>query len=379
MKNLTWIAVATLSISTLMSCNQTSTSGNDSSHTDSSPSTSFTIDTLATGLDNPWGITWISDKSALITDRKGQILRLENDKLSADTILGLPQPFLKGQSGYLDIKAHPDYKNNGWIYLTYAKKGPQGGSTTLARFKLEGNQASQWEDLFQAQPLSDSPVHFGSRIIFDNDGFIYFSAGENGVKENAQDLSNDMGKVHRLHDDGSVPKDNPFVGQANARPSIWSYGNRNIQGMVYDAKNNIIYATEHGPKGGDELNIIKKGANYGWPVITYGIDYNDSIISDIHEKEGMEQPIHYWVPSIATCGLMFYTGDKFPQWDGNIFSGALAQMHVARVVLKDGKFAEEQKLLDKIGRVRQVAQSPDGYIYVLTEGPGMIVKLIPSK
>lgn len=369
------IAIASISLAGFMSCQSAANKQQAAANSSESSAAAFSVDTLAKGLENPWGITWISNDKALITERKGKVLILDNDKLSADTIQGLPAPYLNGQSGYLDIKTHPDYASNGWIYMTYAKKGNGGGSTSLARFKLEGNKAVEFQDLLQTLPISDATVHFGSRIVFDNDNYVYFSAGERGTKENAQDLTNDMGKVHRLKDDGTIPSDNPFVNQKGARPSIWSYGNRNIQGMTYDSKNNVIYATEHGPKGGDELNIIKKGANYGWPLVTYGIDYNDSIISDIQVKEGIENPVHYWVPSIATCGLLFYTGDKFPQWDGSIFSGALAKMHVARVVQKDGKFQEEGKMLENLGRVRQVAQSPDGYIYVLTEGPGLIVKL----
>ncbi len=340
---------------------------------------SFYIDTLHTGLDNPWGMAWLPDGRLLVNERKGEILVYENDAYSGNKLEGFPETYERGQGGLLDIQLHPQYADNGWIYVTYAKPGQGGGSTTLIRFQLEGNQITNLEELYQTQPLSTSGVHFGSRIIFDNDGYLYFSTGERGTKENSQDLSNDMGKVHRLHDDGRIPNDNPFVGNPNAKHSIWSYGHRNVQGMVYDAAHNIIYATEHGPRGGDELNIVEKGKNYGWPVITYGIDYSGAIISELTEKEGMEQPIHYWTPSIATCGLLFYTGDKFPAWQGNIFAGALALTHVARVEVANGKYVHEEKLLEAIGRVRQIAQSPDGYIYVLTEGPGMLLKLVPAQ
>jgi glucose/arabinose dehydrogenase len=344
----------------------------------SSEKNSFYVDTVYNGLENPWGITWLPDGRMLVGERKGEILIFDGDIFAGKKVKGFPEIYLKGQSGLLDIQLHPNYATNGWIYATYAKPGTGGGSTTLVRFKLEGDQVSQLEELLQTQPITNSSVHFGSRIIFDNEGYVYFSTGDRGVKENAQDLSNDMGKVHRLHDDGRIPEDNPFVQTPGARPSIWSYGHRNVQGMVYNAEKNIIYTTEHGPRGGDELNVVEKGKNYGWPIITYGIDYSGAIISDISEKEGMEQPIHYWNPSIATCGLLFYTGDKFPEWKGNVFSGALALTHVARVEVDGKNYQHQEKLLDGYGRVRQVAQSPDGYIYVLIEGPGMVLKLVPA-
>lgn len=338
----------------------------------------FYVDTVHHGLDNPWGVAWLPDGRMLVAERKGEILIFEKDAYTGRKIQGFPETYLKGQSGLLDIQLHPKYAENGWIYTTYAKPGENGGSTTLIRFKLNGDQITDLEELLQTQPLSNASVHFGSRIIFDKEGYVYFSTGERGVKENSQNLSNDMGKIHRLHDDGRIPADNPFVNTPNARPSIWSYGHRNVQGMVYNAEKDIIYATEHGPRGGDELNVVEKGKNYGWPVITYGIDYSGAIISDLTEKEGMEQPIHYWNPSIATCGLMYYTGDKFPAWKGNVFSGALAMTHVARIEVDGHQYLSQEKLLDGYGRVRQVAQSPDGYIYVLTEGPGMVLKLVPE-
>lgn len=339
----------------------------------------FEQEVISTEISNPWGITWLDKDKALITEKKGIVYILEKDKVT-DSISDLPEAYTSNQAGYLDIATHPKYVENGWIYMTYAKPQGDGGSTTLIRFKLDGNKATDLEELYQTMPITNAGVHFGSRIIFDNDGYLFFSTGERGVKENAQDLSNDMGKIHRLKDDGEIPSDNPFYNEPGAKKSIWTYGNRNVQGMVYDAKNDKIYATEHGPKGGDELNLIEKGANYGWPVITYGVDYDGSVISDLTEKEGMEQPLHYWDPSIATCGLMLYTGDKFPEWKDDIFSGALAKTHVARISLdQEDELVNEEKLLEGIGRVRQVAQSPEGYVYVLTEGPGQIVKLSPSK
>lgn len=383
MKNISVFFLSSLIWASISACTSATTSksnnDNDQSNTNENGVSQKGFDTriISKEIENPWGITWLNNTTALVTHKLGKIYIVNDDHVT-DTLSGLPVPYTKGQAGYLDIAAHPKYNENGWIYMTYAKPGDGGGSTTLVRFKINDNLVTDWEELYQTMPITDSSVHFGSRIIFDKNGYLYFSTGERGKKENAQDLTNDMGKIHRLRDDGQIPEDNPFYNTPNAKKSIWTYGNRNVQGLVYDESNDLIYATEHGPKGGDELNLIKKGANYGWPIITYGIGYDDSIISDIQEKEGMEQPIHYWVPSIATCGLMFYTGDQFPEWKNNIFSGALAKMHVARVVLKDGKYMEEEQLLKDVGRVRQVAQSPDGYIYVLTEGPGQIIKLTPK-
>ncbi|HLW49841.1 MAG TPA: PQQ-dependent sugar dehydrogenase [Sphingobacteriaceae bacterium] len=338
----------------------------------------FRIDTIFSELENPWGMTWLPDGRMLVNERKGEILVFKGDTFTGEKLSGFPMTYVRGQSGLLDIQLHPNYEENGWIYVTYAKPDEGGGSTTLIRFKIDGNQITDIEELYQTQPITNSGVHFGSRIIFDRDGYLYFSTGDRGRKENSQDLSNDMGKIHRLHDDGRIPADNPFINQSGAKPSIWSYGHRNVQGMIYDKENNRIYSTEHGPRGGDELNLVEKGKNYGWPVITYGIDYSGEIISDLTHKEGMEQPVHYWTPSIATCGLMLYTGDKFPAWKGNIFAGALALTHVARVELDNGSYAHEEKLLERMGRVRQIAQSPDGYVYVLTEGPGQLLKLVPA-
>lgn len=339
----------------------------------------FYIDTLSSELDNPWGMAWLPDGRLLVTERKGEILLFENDRYTGVKLSGIPSVYERGQGGLLDIQIHPDYAANGWVYATYARPGQGGGSTTLTRFRLTGAGITDLETLYQTAPLSTAGVHFGSRIVFDNAGYLYFSTGERGVKENAQDLTNDMGKIHRLHDDGRIPADNPFVDTPRAKPSIWSYGHRNVQGLAYDSLHNIIYATEHGPRGGDELNRIEKGKNYGWPIITYGIDYSGAIISDLTEKDDMEQPIHYWTPSIAACGLMYYTGSRFPAWQGNLFSGALALRHVARVELRNGNYAHEERLLPDMGRIRHIAQGPDGCIYVLTEDPGMLLKLTPEE
>lgn len=339
------------------------------------------VDTLYTELENPWGMAWIEDGKMLLTERKGEILIFKDDKFTGEKVTGLPAVWEVNQAGLLDITAHPDYENNGWIYIAYAKNMPDStGATTIMRFKLEGNAAVQQEELIVAGPAWEGGRHYGSRIIFDNDNYLYFSNGDKGNKpENAQDLTNSHGKIHRIHDDGRIPADNPFVDTEGAVASIWTYGNRNPQGMVYDAVNDRIWESEHGPMGGDELNLIEKGKNYGWPVITYGQNYNGTPITDITEKEGMEQPVTYYVPSIATAGITLVTSDKYPAWKGDILIGALAKMHINRVDMNGAEALGQEIMLQDIGRVREVAESPDGYIYAVTEGTGLLVKLIPIR
>jgi glucose/arabinose dehydrogenase len=340
----------------------------------------FSIDTLTTALFNPWGLAFLPDGRILVTERKGEIRIIKDGKLLEEKIENVPAVYAQGQGGLMDIQLHPDYASNGWIYLSYAKPGAGGGGTTIARAKLEGNTLTNLEELFSAQPFNDSGVHFGSRIVFDGQGHIFFSSGERGTKENAQTLENHLGKVLRLNEDGSVPADNPFVSTAGAKPEIWSYGHRNPQGLYYNTATNSLWEVEHGPRGGDELNNVEKGKNYGWPVITYGINYDGTPITDITKKDGLEQPIWYWVPSIATCGMTQVTSDKYPGWKNNILVGALALTHIARVELNgSNQFVKQEKLLDKIGRVRAIAQGPDGFLYIATESPGMVFRIVPAE
>lgn len=339
----------------------------------------FVLETITSDLQSVWGIAFLPDGRILVTEKGGEIRIIKDGKLLPEKISGVPQVYDKGQGGLMDIQLHPNYAQNGWIYLTYSKPDGNNGGTVIARAKLQGNALVNWEELFKAQPTTSSGVHFGSRIVFDRKGYIFFSSGERGKKENAQDLSNHLGKILRLHEDGRIPNDNPFVNTPGAKPEIWSYGHRNPQGLYYDRQTNTLWDHEHGPKGGDELNKVEKGKNYGWPVITYGINYDGTPITDITSKPGMEQPVRYWVPSIAPCGMTMVTSDRYPNWEGNLLVGALAFQLLARVELKDGKFVAEERLLEKIGRVRAIAQSPDGFIYVTTENPGMVVKLVPVK
>jgi glucose/arabinose dehydrogenase len=314
----------------------------------------------------------------LVTEINGQIRILKDGKLLEETISNVPAVAAGGQGGLLDIKLHPDYATNGWIYLTYSKPVEGGAATTLARAKLEGNALTNVEELFTAQPAVDTQHHFGSRVVFDGKGHLFLSSGERGTKENSQTLENHLGKIIRLHDDGKVPEDNPFVKTAGAKPEIWSYGHRNPQGLFYDKNTDVLWEVEHGPKGGDELNKVEKGKNYGWPLITYGINYDGTQITDLTERPDLEQPVWYWLPSIGTCGMTLVTGDKYPGWTGNVLVGGLALTHVARIELNNNKFVKYEKLLDKVGRVRAIEQSPDGFLYVAVQGPGLLLKLNPE-
>jgi len=338
----------------------------------------FTVEKLYENLNNPWGMAWLPDGRLLVTERAGQILVFKDDKFTGEKLSGVPEVFAQGQGGLLDIQLHPDYAQNGWIYISYAKPVAGGATTALTRFKLQGNEVTEKQDIFEAKPALAADYHFGSRIVFDKDKFLYLSVGERGTQPKVLLLDNDHGKVHRMYDDGRAPKDNPFVNQKGARPTIWTLGHRNPQGMVYDAASNRIWAVEHGPKGGDELNLIQKGKNYGWPKTSYGINYDGTILTKNKELPGIENPVRYWVPSIGPCGMALVTSKRYPNWQGNLLVGALAFQHVARVQLSGAKYNTEEKLMQNLGRFRHVAQSPDGYLYAVTEGPGQLVKLMPK-
>jgi aldose sugar dehydrogenase len=338
----------------------------------------FTAEKLYEGFKNPWGLVWLPDGRMLVTEKSGEILVFKNDQFTGEKLSGVPKVADAGQGGLLDIKLHPDYATNNWIYISYSKPVEGGTTTAIARFKLQGNQITEFKDLFLAKPFISASFHFGSRIVFDKDNFLYFSSGERGTMLKVLDLNNDHGKIHRIHDDGRIPTDNPFVGQQGANPSIWSYGHRNPQGMVYDAANNRIWAVEHGPKGGDELNLIEKGKNYGWPKTSYGINYDGTVLTENQTLPGIENPVRYWVPSIGPCGMMMVTSERYPAWKGNLLIGALALRHVARVQLSGTEYVTEEKLLQDTARFRCLAQSPDGFVYAITEGPGLLLKLMPK-
>jgi glucose/arabinose dehydrogenase len=336
----------------------------------------FRLDTVASGLGIPWGITWLPEGDMLVTERSGELFRFKDGQFLS-MIEGVPEVYANGQGGLLDIKIHPDYEENGWIYMAYSEPSGNGGNTAIMRAKLYGNSLINKEKLFKAEPDTRSGVHFGCRMAFDENNYLFFSVGERGRSANAQDLSNHCGKIHRIHDDGRIPGDNPFVDNPDAMPSIWSYGHRNPQGLAFHPKTNELWSTEHGPKGGDELNIIEKGANYGWPKITYGINYDGTIITRDTVKAGMEQPVIYWTPSIAACGMAFSDAERYPEWGNDIFSGSLSFRYLVRTKLDGSKVVEDEIMLREAGRVRSVETGPDGFLYVGVENPGYVVKLVP--
>jgi len=339
----------------------------------------FTTEVVISNLSIPWGMTFLPDGSMLVTEKSGELIHFKNG--NRITIIGLPNIKVQGQGGLLDIKLHPNYVNNGWIYIAYssAEGEGNGANTAIMRAKLVGDKLMNKELLYKASPNSKKGQHFGSRIEFDNEGYLYFSIGDRGSRDvNPQDVTRDGGKIYRIHDDGRIPQDNPFVNTTDAKKSIYSFGHRNPQGMTRHPETGEIWTHEHGPKGGDEINIIKNGKNYGWPKISYGINYSGTSFTDHTSLPGMEQPLFYWVPSIAPSGFAIVSSDKYPAWKGDLLVGSLKFQYLERLVLKDNQVIKREKLLEGIGRVRSVRQAPDGYIYVGIENVG-IVKIISKK
>jgi glucose/arabinose dehydrogenase len=334
---------------------------------------------VVSDLSNPWGFTFLPDKSMLITEKSGKLIHFKNGKKTM--IGGLPKVYVRGQGGLMDIELHPNYKNNGWIYFSYASqdKGQKGGNTTIMRAKIKNNQLVHKELLYKALPNTTKGQHFGSRIAFDKKGYLYFSVGDRGNRDvNPQDVTRDCGKIYRLHDDGKIPKDNPFVNVKNAKKAIYSYGHRNPQGMEINPFTGEIWTHEHGPRGGDEVNIIIKGKNYGWPKISFGINYSGTKFTDKTALPGMEQPLHYWDPSIAPSGMAFVSSNKYPTWKGHLFVGSLKFRYLVNCTLKNGKIIKEEKLLEGLGRIRSIEQGLDGFMYVGVENLG-IIRLTPPK
>ncbi|MFT7459954.1 MAG: glucose/arabinose dehydrogenase [Planctomycetota bacterium] len=340
----------------------------------------FKVEIITDELTNPWGMVFLPSGEMLVTERRGKLLRVANDGNILSTIQGLPSVKEKGQGGLLGIALHPDFQINNMVYLSYTGKGRGGYGTEVARGRLQGNSLTDVNTIFKAMAKSGGGRHFGSRLVFAADGSLFVSLGERGKEKFAQDLHDHRGSLIRINDDGSVPADNPFTRRKNARPEIYSYGHRNIQGMVMHRGTGEIWTHEHGPQGGDEINRIKAGVNYGWPVITYGVNYGiGTKIGEGTHKAGMQQPIHFWVPSIAPSGMTFYTGDKFPQWRDDVFVGSLKFGLLVRLEIKDDKVINEERLLNnKYGRIREVVEGPDGYLYLLTDDTkGKILKLSP--
>lgn len=340
----------------------------------------FRVIVVAAGLDHPWGMTFLPDGAVLVTERSGSLRRIDDDGVSGP-IPGGPDPLVSGQGGLLDIALHPRFSENGWVYFSHAGTGPGGGGTELSRARYDGQRFSERTTLFVAEPKSRGGRHFGARIRFLGDDRLLLTLGDRGDRERAQDLGDHAGSTIRLNDDGTVPDDNPFIGRGGARPEIFTYGNRNVQGLAIHPVTGEPWAHEHGPQGGDELNVLRPGRNYGWPVITYGRNYViGTRIGEGTSKPGMEQPVHYWDPSIAPSGMAFYTGERFPRWQGNLFVGALKYRQLVRLVLDGERVVTEERLLDgAYGRIRDVRDGPDGYLYLLTDdSDGRLLRLEPA-
>ena len=358
---------------------------NSNTTTPEVPPITIKTETIINKREIIWGMDFLPNGDLIFTEKKGTLTRATKDSWALTEISGLPSDIdPKGQGGLLDIKLHPKYAENGWIYANYVSTG---GWLNLIRFKLEGNAINSIQNIFKSTTPGTWGGHFGGRIVFDNAGFLFLCIGEGGsstlggpnsTNMNAQDTKSSWGKVHRMTDEGKVPEDNPVL-PGNDKPStIYSYGHRNPQGLTYDPVNNRIWETEHGPKGGDELNLIIAGKNYGWPLYSYGINYNGTTISDNPKHDGIEDAKANWVPSKAPSGLAYISSDKYGSWKGNLLSGALAHRYVARITLDGTKVAAQEKILDKEGRVRNIIQGPDGFIYVSLEGPGRVVRLVPE-
>ncbi len=341
----------------------------------------FTVDTVVRGLNVPWGMAFLPNGDMLISERSGTLYRFSGGEI-IEPVTGLPEVMAIGQGGLLDVALHPGYPTNGWIYFSYSALSGGGsrptGNTAIMRARLDGTMLIDREVLFTGEPATDRNYHFGCKIAFDGKGHIFFGIGDRGQHfDFPQKLDNHNGKIHRLNDDGSIPADNPFVNNPGANASIWSYGHRNPQGTCFDPLTGELWVSEHGPRGGDELNLIKPGVNYGWPVISYGINYDGTVLTPDKEKAGLEQPVFQWTPSIGPCGMTFVTGDRYPSWKNNILLGSLPLKHLERVVLENNRVTHREELLKGIGRVRNVVMGPDGYIYIAVDTPGYIFRLMP--
>lgn len=339
----------------------------------------FKLETVVEGLEaEVWSIAFLPNGDFFLTERSGNLRLVENGQ-AQKPIKNTPQVFAQGQGGLLEVALHPDYINNGWIYLSYAKESPakeKQSMTAVARGKIVNNKWTQHEQLFEApeEYTFKAGVHFGSRFVF-KDGYLYFSIGDRGNMHMAQDNATPNGAVHRIHDDGRIPQDNPFIG--SGWPTLWTYGNRNPQGLDLHPVTGDIWESEHGPRGGDEINIIERGKNYGWPAISYGINYNGQPITALTEKEGMEQPKHFWTPSIAVCGIDFYEGDLFPKWKNNLFAAGLRSQELHRFVIQGQEIVEKELVFKATGRIRDIASGPDGALYLIFNRPSSVVKLLP--
>ena len=327
----------------------------------------FQVVRVAENLERPWGMVFLADGGILVTERPGRMQILRNGERTR--VSGLPVVTASGQGGLMDVILHPDFEDNRWVYFSYSAEFDGGLGTKVSRARLDGESLTELEDIFRMDPPGSGGRHFGSRLAFDSDGYLFITIGDRSDRHRAQELNSHHGTLLRVHDDGSAPEDNPFVGDENAHPEIYSYGHRNARGMHYDAETGVLWLHEHGPRGGDALNYAQAGANYGWPRATYGEEYRGGEIGTTPDQlDDVVTPVLHWTPSIAASGLTVYRGEKFPEWQGNLFAGALAQQHIRRVVL-DGKEVvhQEELLRGEFGRIRTVVTGPDGYLWFTTD------------
>jgi aldose sugar dehydrogenase len=335
------------------------------------------VATVATGLEHPWGMAFLPDQRLLVTERPGRMRIVEADGRLSAPLAGVPPVYARGQGGLLDVALAPRFADNRLVYFSYSEPGPEGAGTAIARGRLGPDRLDAVEVIFRQVPKASGGLHFGSRLVFAPDGRLFVTLGERGQDARAQDLDVHLGKLIRIEADGSVPSDNPFVGKAGVRPEIWSYGHRNIQGAALHPATGGLWIHEHGARGGDEINVPAAGRNYGWPVISYGVHYSGAKIGEGTRKPGMEQPIHYWDPSIAPSGMAFYTGDRFPEWRGSLFVGSLKFPLLVRVEVDGARIVREERL-DLGDAIRDVRQGPDGLVYLLTNARnGRVIRLEP--
>jgi aldose sugar dehydrogenase len=342
------------------------------------PAGDYRVVTVAEGLEHPWGIAFLPEGGALVTERAGRLRRLGADGSLSAPLAGVPEVFVRGQGGLLDVALHPDFAENRLVYLSYAHGNARANATRIARGRLGEAGLADVEIVFTVAPTKAAAQHYGGSLAFMNDGTLLLTTGDGfNYREEAQNLASMLGKTLRIRADGSIPDDNPFTGRTGAAAAVWTYGHRNPQGLVVDRRDGTVFQHEHGPRGGDELNRLVAGRNYGWPAATFGIDYSGARISPYTELPGMEPPLLHWTPSIAPSGLELYLGDRFPEWHGSLFVGALVDREVRRIELADGRVTNQEALFGEIGeRIRNVRASPDGYLYLLTDSPrGQVIRI----
>lgn len=336
------------------------------------------VQEIATGLNHPWGIAFLPNGGALVTERAGNVLRLSTDGTLSEPLGGVPEVYARGQGGMLDVALDPDFTDNARVYLSFAEPGEDGASTAVGRGRLSGNGIEDFEVLFRQQPKHSSPRHFGGRIAFAPDGTLFLTTGDRGQLEPAQDLDDHLGTIVRINADGPIPPDNPFVEQADARDAIWSYGHRNVEAAAFHPQTGDLWVAEMGPYGGDEINQPQAGRNYGWPVVSWGRHYNGTDIPNPPTHPKFADAALHWTPVISPSGMTFYTGDRFPEWRGSALTGGLSAQAVVRVEI-DGGDAREAERLPLNQRIREVAQAPDGTIYLLTDqDDGSVWRLVPA-